>query len=188
MTSLCATEIRSFVLRQKAKNGRLKPLRITIPTDLCAYFRRAEVWRSPRTDNPALAKLRETQWRAHMGTLFARLRREGPAMSRDQIAALVAEYLSSQVTEIEDRLAVPMEHAAREQREVNLREEVEHIDGCLHDGNLRDVEETARGLLPNADEQTLRVFARRILEVKREAIHAELGAMYGETLRVASSG
>ena len=88
------------------RRGKRFASRITIPADLRPLIRRGEILRSLLTDGLREARLRAQQWEAHVCALFAQLRKNARRMSAEQIDSIVAQYLNTQLREIEERLAM----------------------------------------------------------------------------------
>ncbi|MDA8252198.1 MAG: hypothetical protein M0Z28_23955 [Rhodospirillales bacterium] len=76
-----------------------------MPVDLRPLIGRRELWRSVGTAYRRERPLRAPILQGHLGALFVRLRRKHRRMSRQQIEALVGEYLESKLWESETRLA-----------------------------------------------------------------------------------
>lgn len=126
--------------------------------------------------------------RGHVSSLFVQLRRSARTMTRDQIASLVDEYLSARLDEVEELFAT--EESVRD--EVNrdawadrLAEQLGKLTACLASADYSETLPVARRLLPEGDEVSLAILARRLLEAQHEAATRTLASLNGEPLRVA---
>jgi hypothetical protein len=76
-----------------------------VPKKLLPLVQRREVVRSLETYSVVEARNRAPLWEAHVTSLFDLLTRHSWRMSRDQIDAFVAAYLTAKLQEIDVRLA-----------------------------------------------------------------------------------
>lgn len=167
-------------------------VRVHVPADLRPLIGRREVWRSAATSRHSEAKLRAAVFRGHMGALFMRLRRERGRMSRQQIEALVSEYLEAELWEVETRLATGAwnvtcndhgEHGNwNDVAQSLLIEQLEELGEALQYNRLKKTLPEAAQLLPGASEDGVKVLARRLLEAQHRIALVELRALQGEPL------
>ena len=104
-------------------------------------------------------------------------------MTREQLDQLRDQYLSATFEEIENRLALDWSELGLEVHRDDLCTEAESLSGGLANVDYRQGMPWAKTMLPEAEEGTLRMLSRRLMEAKLEAIKAELDALTGEPLR-----
>ena len=104
-------------------------------------------------------------------------------MTREQLDQLRDQYLSVTFDEIEARLALDWSEVGLDVHRDDLCAEAESLSGGLANVDYRQGMPWARSMLPEAEEGTLRMLSRRLMEAKLEAIKAELDALNGEPLR-----
>jgi integrase len=124
-----------------------------------------------------------------VGKLLTIIERHGNAMTRDQLDALVMDYLNARLEEVEHRLAMdewrqpaPEDLGWQGLADDLLAEETEKLTEALAENDLRATLGEASELLPGAEEEQRRVLARRLLEARMEATEAERRALRGEPL------
>lgn len=106
-------------------------------------------------------------------------------MDRQQLDSLTRRFLLATFDQIEDRLALDgWEPAGREAHASDLVDSGHDLAGALERGDYSPVMAAAEALAPEATPEALRKLARRLLEVKLEAITAEIAAFNGEPLRL----
>jgi integrase len=161
-------------------------VRVHVPADLRSLVGRREVWRSTQTANRDEAKMRAALIRGHVTSLFVHLRRSSRHMSRDEIASLVHEYLSARLDEVEETFATASSLQSRVNRDAwedELRETVLRIEAKLARADHSDTLPLAAKMLPQGDDVSQAILARRLLEAQHEAAMRSLGALGGEPLR-----
>lgn len=160
--------------------------RTVVPHDLRPTIGRREIVRNLKTGSSREAKRRAAEFEGHVAALFRRLRHDGQMMERDQIDALVAQYLKASLDEVEETLAEGLAISGAAGRDVWYEGVYGRLVGtgtALAEGDYTETLATARTLLPNGSPTALAVLARRLLEAKQEALRAELKALEGEPLR-----
>ena len=76
--------------------------RLRVPSDLQPLLKKREVVRSLNTSRYRDANLLAIRWEAHVADLFAHLRHNAHAMTKQQIQSLVNHYMHSTLEECED--------------------------------------------------------------------------------------
>ena len=94
------------------RRGGIWAVRVHVPVDLRPLIGRRDLWRSVGTAYRRDARLRAAVFRGHKGPRFVRLQREHRRMSRQQIDALVGEYLSA-ITPLQIRRPPPSSRISR---------------------------------------------------------------------------
>ena len=156
--------------------------RVLVPAELRGTLGRAEITKSLRTSDSREAARLQSLWETHVGTLWATLRRHGRAMTREQLDELARRYLSATFDEIEARLAGNWTEAALDAHKWNLEDTAESLTGALAEADYAEGMALARTMLPEAEEESLRKLARRLMEAKLEAVAAERIALTGKPL------
>ena len=87
------------------RRGGIWTARVHVSVDLRPLIGRRDLWRSVGTAYRREARQRAAIRQGHMCALFVRLHREHRRMSRQQVEALVGEYLEAELSESETRLA-----------------------------------------------------------------------------------
>lgn len=106
-------------------------------------------------------------------------------MTREQLDALARRYLSARFDEIEARLCEPIPEHLHSQAVDFVADRASEVSTWLAHADYRYALKQARSMLPaNADRETSRKLARRLLEVELEACKAELRALDGEPLSI----
>ena len=109
-------------------------------------------------------------------------------MDRSQLDTLARRYLSTRFDEVEGALALEWDQpkgnaeVARDVWADELTEQCERLTAALARGDFAGVIGDARSMLPDADDDTQRKLARRLLEAQLEAHKATLRALSGEPL------
>ena len=85
--------------------------RVRIPVDLRQHINKSELVKSLQTTRYRVAKVRAARWESHVSDLFVHLRRTARGMTKQQIAALVRQYVETTLEECE---------ADRASREITL--------------------------------------------------------------------
>jgi hypothetical protein len=123
--------------------------------------------------------------------MFTKLRHNAAYMNREQIDALIGAYLDAELHEVEERLATRTPDLAPPNQWGFTQTDLEHeavresavaVHGALQANDLRETLPLARGLVPGADETTVAVLARRLLEARMQALDAELAGLLGKPL------
>src|SRR5690242_18616092 len=106
---------------------------------------------------------------------------------REQIDALVSQYLDAELQEVEARLATGAWNVAgnnhAEHADWNgvarslLADQAEELEEALAYNNLTATFGIAQQMLPQSTTEAQQVLARRLLETKYEAVMAELRAL-----------
>ena len=109
-------------------------------------------------------------------------------MTRAQIDRLTRRYLEATFEEIEERLALDWSDAGRDAHVFDLNDEAHMLGGMLASGDYGDFTAQAAALLPDAETETQRKLARRLIETKLDATAAEIKAFRGEPLRRPTQG
>jgi integrase len=166
--------------------------RTVVPLDLRPLVGRREIVRSLETSDLKDARLRAAEWEGHVAGLFRQLRQNGRTMDREQIDALVSQYLDTELQEVETRLATGAWNVASnnhaEHADWNgvarslLADQAEELEAALAYNNLKATLGIAEQMLPQATMEAQQVLARRLLETKYEAVMAELRALHGKPL------
>lgn len=156
--------------------------RVTIPADLRPLLGRIEILRSLRTGDRREAAHRLALWEAQVAAYFAAVRAQGRFMTREQLDELAHRYLSATFDEIEARFAGEWDPASRDAHRFRLIDEGHATAGALVHGDYSSVVEAAVSLAPNAATADIRKLCRRLLEIKRAAVLAELRAMSAKPL------
>lgn len=130
------------------RRGGIWTVRVHVPVDLRPLIGRGELRRSVGTAYRREAWLRAAIRQGHVGALFVRLQREHRRMSRQQIEALVGEYLEAELWESETRLAagawdsVINHHGEKgdwnDVAQMLLGEEIEELPDALQYNKLPD--------------------------------------------------
>jgi len=172
---------------QLFKRGNVYTCRVWIPADLRDALGRVEILRSTRTGDMREAQRRASLWQAHLSTFLHTVRARGRTMSRDQLDTLTHRYLSTRFDEIESALSLdwtasPTVEAGRDVWGDDLADQCEVLTAALARGDFAGVMDDARSMLPDADDDTQRKLARRLLEAQLEAHKATLRALSGEPL------
>ncbi|WP_199099263.1 hypothetical protein [Dyella sp. ASV21] len=100
-------------------------------------------------------------------------------MTREQLDRLAARYLSATFDEIESRLALDWDEVAIDVRRWELKEEAERLSAGLAHIDYEKGMVLAKSMLPNGEDEELRILARRLMEAKLEALKAEIKAFSG---------
>lgn len=161
-------------------------IRIRVPDDLREIVGRREVWRSTQTGDPREAKLRASLWQHHFEALFLQLRKAGRTMTQAHLSAIVTDYLSARLSEVEERLAFDLPGLHEFDRDAwrrSLAESLSAIELQLMHGDYSQTEGEARALMPQGADIAAAILSRRLLEAKFDALRAELGALHGEPIR-----
>ena len=79
--------------------------RSMVPRKLLPYFGRGQIWRSLRTNDRDQATLRSAQFTVHFQKLFVKLKKDAAHMTPTETEALIARWMSVQVSTVEDSLA-----------------------------------------------------------------------------------
>ena len=89
--------------------------RAQIPKNLRRHFKgRVELWRSLKTEDKDEAKLKSLQWDTRAQRVFLTLKKHGARMTPDEIEALIARWMDSQLEDFEDTLSdFPMDDEDR---------------------------------------------------------------------------
>lgn len=168
------------------KRGGVYASRVQVPKSVQSYVRRVEVVRSLRTTDRPTAKLRASQWEGHLSALFQRLRREAGQLDREQIDALVAEYLAAELHEVDGRLSMGEGYAitaAGPDPSLTaglLSDRAESLSGELANNDLGRTLAAARKLAPaGASERSIAILARRLLEAALQATVEEIRSLQG---------
>lgn len=156
-----------------------------VPVDLQGLIGRVEITRSLRTGERRGASRRLALWETHIRTYLALVRQRKSKMTQDDLNQLTRRYMQATFDEIENRLALEGwdEHGLDAHR-WDLAEEAERLSAALAHVDYAPGMGRAREMLPDAEEETLRKLARRLIEAKLEAIKAELTALSGQPLRL----
>lgn len=160
--------------------------RTVVPHDLRPAIGRREIVRNLKTGSSREAKRRAAEFEGHVAALFRRLRHDAGMMERDRIDALVAQYLSATLDEVEETLAEGLAVSGMTGRDVwydDVYSRLVRTASALAEGDYSETSTTARALLPDGSSTALAVLSRRLLEAKQEALRAELKALEGEPLR-----
>lgn len=175
------------------KRGATYTVRTFTPADLRDTFGgRLEVQRSLRTSDAHEARLRALQWNAHVATLFQELRKRRGSMGREQIDALIEQYMAATFDDIDERLARDdWQNASSSDSDLHWRdlaqdllaEQAEELERAVADNQLGRTLDLARSMLPGVSDGAQRILARRLLESQLEATMAELKAMQGQPLK-----
>lgn len=106
-------------------------------------------------------------------------------MTREQLDALARRYLSARFDEIEARLCEPIAEHLHEQEVDHVADRASEVSTWLAHADYRYGLKHALSMLPtDADRETQRKLARRLLEVELEACKAHLRALDGEPLSI----
>ena len=173
------------MLRRRGKNY---TARTFVPIELQGVTGRAEITRTLQTADTAEAERRRALWGAHLAAYFGTIRRHGHKMTRAQIDRLTRRYLEATFEEIEERLALDWSDAGRDAHVFDLNDEAHMLGGMLASGDYGDFTAQAAALLPDAETETQRRLARRLIETKLDATAAEINAFRGEPLRRPTQG
>lgn len=160
--------------------------RTVVPRDLRPVIRRREIVRNLKTGSSREAKRRAAEFEGRVAALFRRLRQDGAKMDRAQLDALTARYLNATLDDAEVRLAEHLPETSEDANEVWQDEVIERIESterALATGDYSTTIDTARSMLPGGSETAHAVLGRRLLEVRHEALWAELKALQGKPLR-----
>lgn len=173
------------------RRGNTFTSRTLVPADLREAVGRAEITRSLRTGDRREADRRRALWETHLQSYFATVRRRGASMSPDQLDEIARRYLAASFDEIEARLALDWDEethgSALDEHRWSLIDEGKRLSALLAHADRGEFLDLARAMLPDAEEETQRKLARRLIEAKLEATEAELDAFYGEPLRTPES-
>lgn len=177
----------SMLLRRRGQSWAAREF---IPKRLRPLVGRAELTKSLRTNSKPEAMKRARHWSAHVGKLLTVIERHGHTMDREQLDALVSEYLNARLEEVEHRLAMdewrqpaPQDMEWQDIADDHLSEEQQELEGALADNDTSRTRADADKLLPSdAGEEERRILARRLLEARVAAVHAERQALRGQPL------
>lgn len=168
------------------KRGQVYTSRVVVPKSVQHYIGRVEVIRSLRTKDKATAKLRASQWEGHLSALFLHLKREAGELDREQIDALVAEYLAAELHEVDGRLSMGEGYAitaAGPDPSLTaslLSDRAESLSSELANNDLGRTMAAARKLAPaGASERSIAILARRLLEAALQATLEEIRSIEG---------
>ncbi|WP_159016600.1 tyrosine-type recombinase/integrase [Cognatiluteimonas profundi] len=109
-------------------------------------------------------------------------------MTPEQLDELTRRYLAATFAEIEEHMALDWQPAGLDALSFDLNDEAHRLSGLLSLNEWGEFLDTARAMVPRAEDSTHRKLARRLIEAKLEAIKAELGALSGRPLRPLSLG
>jgi len=167
---------------QPIKRGGVYHVRFHVPADLWRYVGRTAIWRSLRTGDLRIAHQRARVALDAARAYFHHVRTRGHFMDRSQLDSLARQYLSTRFDQAEDALALAWEETGRDVWADELAEECERLTAALVHGEYGTAMDDARSMLPDADDDTRRKLARRLLEAQLEAHKATLRALSGEPL------
>ena len=161
--------------------------RVFVPSELRPIIGRAEVKRSMGTGDAREARHRATLWQANASLYFRTIRARGHGMKREQLDALARRYLSARFDELDSTLtldwnASPATEAGRDVWGDELADKCEALTAALARCDYSGAMDDARSMLRDADDDTQRRLARRLLEAQLEAHKATLRALSGEPL------
>jgi integrase len=165
------------------RRGLVFASRIVIPSTLQPLLRRVEITRSLRTTDAREARRRLGLWETHIGSLLSVVRKHGRSMTPAQLDDLTRQYLATSFDEIENRLALDWSLAGLEEWGFELNDQCHKLSAALAHGDISATIEEASRMAPEADEQSQRKLARRMLEVQLQAGVAELHALSGNQLK-----
>lgn len=165
------------------RRGTVYTSRVVIPGRIQALVGRVEITRSLRTTDLREARWRLSLWESHLGVMFRLLAQRREVMTRDQAQALVQAFLDSTFDDLEARLSEPRpDHEHTEAVTGALQEFAEQLSMQLVDGSLSHLLPYAREQAPAATDQDQRELARKLTEVKLQAVEAEITALGGRPL------
>ncbi len=166
--------------------------RVIIPKALRKYFgERVEVWRSCRTLNKDEATCRSLKWKAEAKRLFRTLRQHGGHMKKEQIEALVSNWLEAELDYAEDcrALAGRMSDDERESQLDGLGIMFDEAHEALLGNDYRRIESEADALVKAAgfppmdhDSADFGRLCRRLLRAKIEYTRIETDRWNGDYL------
>jgi signal transduction histidine kinase len=130
--------------------------RTVVPRDLRPLMRRRGIIRNLKTGSSREAQRRAAEFEGHVAALFRRLRQDGRMMEREQIDALVAHYLRTELDEIEVTLAEGLAlscETGRDVRQDGVIDKLREIESALSAGDHSATLTTAQAMLPNGRAQ-----------------------------------
>lgn len=164
--------------------------RVTIPKALRRYFgNRVEVWRSCRTLNKEEAVCRSLKWKAEAKRLFRTLRQRGAHMNKEQIEALVSNWLEAELDYAEDCRAFAgfLSDDEREDQLEGLSIMFDEAHEALLGNDYRKIEADADALIKAAgfppmghDSADFGKLCRRLLRARVEYTKIETDRWNGE--------
>ena len=164
--------------------------RVQIPRKIRHYFKdRVEVWRSHKTTDKDQAELRASQFDAWTKQLFLTLKRRGDLMTKDQIEALVDQWLEAELDEAEDcrTLGGPVTDDYRDGVYHVLSDQFDEAHEALVTNNYRKVEREADDLLKAAglpaldhDGAEFGRLCRRLIQAKQDYLRIEADRWEGK--------
>ncbi len=163
--------------------------RIHIPLALRSFFKgRTELWRSTKTTNPELAKVRAGRWKATAQTTFLTLKRYGTYMTKADIEIFIQRWLDTALDEAEvtQLMAGPVTDQGFSHREQGLAGYHDLLQERLMENRLEPMAEHVDELLTNAglpamdrDSLAFKQLCRRLLEAQLEYTTIQLNRLYG---------
>ncbi|HEU4683193.1 MAG TPA: DUF6538 domain-containing protein [Nitrospira sp.] len=157
--------------------------RVTIPKRLRPFFNdRVEVWRSLKTADKDQAEVRSSRFDAETRRLFITLKKHGERLSKDQVEALVQQWLETELDELEDFMAVsgPFSDEDRDTKSLVLSDLWTEANEALVSCDFRKAEREADALLKAAglppmdhDGADFGRLCRRLLQAKQEYFKIE---------------
>ena len=168
--------------------------RAYVPADLVPQLGRSEISRSLQTANYREALDRAAQLQGRLAAIWARMRSDPTAMTRDRFDELVDSYLQAAIDEAEEYIANSRPLADDEKGRNpdwdawtgKLQDDIEDTEAAIRFNRYESVEELAHGLLkrtamqPSATE--FHILCRRLLQARREALWAELRGLQGHPM------
>lgn len=161
--------------------------RLTVPINLQPFFRgRKEVWRSLRTADKELARVRAERWKASARGLLFNLKRYGARMEKADIETLVRRWLETALDEAEALVPPVVTDQWREDRDWDLSVHHDSLMESLLSFRFERMSEEADDLLKSAGlpamdhgSPSFKYLCRRLVEAHLEYTRRQQAVLDG---------
>jgi integrase len=168
--------------------------RLYVPADVASQLGRSEISRTLQTACYREALDRAARLQGRLAAIWAQMRNDPKAMTRDSFNELVDAYLQAAIDEAEEYIANSRPLADDDKGRNpdwdawtgKLQDDIEETEAAIRFNRYESVEELARGLLKGAalqpSDAEFKILCRRLLQARHAALWAELRGLQGHPM------